>query len=288
MNRLASPFSSLALALLLSAPGHAGTLTSATWFQVARAGGGAIDVSIPMTRSFGQLGATGTSTAASVAVSLSYPAFATTVFVPGSIVSFAVQVMQGGAQAITATPGMGGGTPGIPGTLVVMSAPHAAMGVNQSMILVGNNTVLRVPLRHGEAGIFTNTFNALGAFHRITVEFYAWTPGTLVFSGLTTFGSPLPDVVAMGSFDLTANGGGAVTLVAPSKVSIDGNLVGRRSASFATLKLSFVPEPGTLLLLGGAALALALRARREERIFPASGIVIPNGRGSQPRSEDQR
>jgi hypothetical protein len=66
----------------------------------------------------------------------------------------------------------------------------------------------------------------------------------------------------MGSFDLTANGGGTVTLVAPSKVSIDGNLVGRRSASFATVKLSFVPEPGTLLLLGGTALALVLAAKR--------------------------
>jgi hypothetical protein len=264
MNRLAPPFSSLALTLLLSAPGHAGTLTNATWFQVVEAlgGAGALELGIPMTRSFGQLGAAGTSTATSVAVSLSYPAFATTVFVPGSIVSFAVQVTQGGAQAVTATPGMGGGTPGIPGTLVVMSAPHAAMGLNQSMITIGHHTVLRVPLGHGKAGIFTNTFNALGAFHLITVEFYAWAPGTLVFSGLTTFGSPLPDVVAMGSFDLTANGGGTVTLVAPSKVSIDGNLVGRRSASFATVKLSFVPEPGTLLLLGGTALALVLAAKR--------------------------
>jgi hypothetical protein len=69
-------------------------------------------------------------------------------------------------------------------------------------------------------------------------------------------------VIAAGSFNLNAQGGGTVTLVSPSKISIDGALAQRRTASFTALVMTFVPEPGTLLLLGGAALALALGGRR--------------------------
>jgi hypothetical protein len=67
----------------------------------------------------------------------------------------------------------------------------------------------------------------------------------------------------MGSFNLTAKGGGTVTLVSPSKISIDGSIAQRRTASFTTLVLTFVPEPGALLLLAGAALFLARFVRRE-------------------------
>ena len=82
----------------------------------------------------------------------------------------------------------------------------------------------------------------------------------------------------MGSFDLTANGGGTVTLVAPSKITIDGRLLQRRSASFATLKLTFVPEPGALLLLGGAALALVLRARGAPPAPEGGSATVPKRR----------
>ena len=68
-------------------------------------------------------------------------------------------------------------------------------------------------------------------------------------------------------------GGGTVTLVSPSKISIDtnaGNLGQRRTVSFSKLTLSFipdapVPEPSTLLLLAGAVLALGRFGRRESR-----------------------
>jgi hypothetical protein len=247
--------------LLASAAARAGTLTNATWYQVIDAGFQTTQ-GVPMTRTFAQLGASGTSTASSITVLLSYPAVATTAFVPGYVpYDFAIQITQGGAQAITATAGMGAGTPGIPGTAIVMTAVHAAMGVNQSMFVIGQ-TLVQIPLSHGKAGQFTNTFFVGGIPHTITVDFDAWTPGSVSFASLTSLGQPLPNVTAMGSFNLTANGGGIVTLVSPSKVSIDGPVSYRRTASFTKLVLSFVPEPGALLLLGAGALALVARRGR--------------------------
>jgi hypothetical protein len=249
-------FSVLGVLLLGSLSAHAGTLTNATWFQVAQG--------IPMTRTFGQLGASGMSTGGSIAVNLSYPFLATTAFVPTSPIDLHISITQGGPQAITATPGMAGGTPGVPGTVIVMSAAHVAKGVNQSMFHVGVNTVVQVPLSIGKAGQFTGTFLVVGELHRLTVDFYAWTPGTLVFTGLTSNGQALPTVTAAGSFNLNSMGGGTVTLVSPSRISIDGSLP-RRTASFTTLVLTFVPEPGALLLLGAGGLALVLGGRRPRR-----------------------
>jgi hypothetical protein len=177
------------------------------------------------------------------------------------VVDLAVQVTQGGTQAITATAGMANGAPGIPGTVIVMSAVHVLKGLNQSQFMVGTNTLVAVPISNGKAGQFVDTFFVLGQLHTITVDFYAWTAGSQVFSGLTSSGDPLPDVTAMGSFNLTPNGGGTVTLVSPSKVSVDGSLAQRRTAAFTKLVMNFVPEPGSLLLLGGAGLAFFLARR---------------------------
>jgi hypothetical protein len=198
-------------------------------------------------------------------VSLAYPQFTLSLFVPKTsmtVLDLHIKITQGGPQVITATPGMANGTPGIPGTVVVMTANHVLKGVNQSMFNVGVNTLAAVPLSIGKAGVFTNTFTVLGVYHTITVDFFAWTPGMATFTGLTTKGVALPTVMAVGSFNLNAQGAGTVTLVSPSKVSIDGMFAQRRTASFTTLKLTFVPEPGTVLLLGAAAAALALGRRR--------------------------
>ncbi len=246
------------LGVLLAGSAQAGSLNSATWFQVAQG--------IPLTRTFAQLSASGSSTGTSLAVNLSYPFFATTLFLPktpNGTIDFAIQVTQGGAQAITATAGMANGMPGIPGTVVVMTALHNGMGVNASMFKIGSATLVEVPLSNGKAGQFTATFIApLGQIHTITVDFYAWSHGSFVFTLLTSFGNPLPNVTAAGSFGLTPMGGGAVTLVSPSRVSIDGPLIHRRTAAFTKLVLTFVPEPSTLLLLGAAGLALWLRSQR--------------------------
>jgi threonine dehydrogenase-like Zn-dependent dehydrogenase len=247
-----------AVALLAATAASAGTLTNASWFQVTQG--------VPMTRTNAQLGASGSSTATSIAVTLSYPFFSTQFFVPktpNGTLDLHIFVSQGGPQSITATPSMASGSPGVPGTVVVMTAGHIGMGLNQSMFKVGINTLVQVPLSAGKAGQFTGTFTVVGALHTITVDFYAWTPHTLIFTGLTTKGAALPTVTAAGSFNLTANGGGTVTLVSPSKISIDGALAQRRTAGFTTLVLSFIPEPGTLLLLGAGALGLLLVGSRK-------------------------
>ena len=245
-----------AVTLLAATAASAGTLTSATWFQVTQG--------VPMTRTTTQLGATGTgSTATSITVNLSYPFFDTTAFAPGTQIDLAQQITQGGPQVITASPNGANGTPGVQGTVVVMSAIHTGMGVNQSMFMVGANTIVQVPLSAGKAGQFTGSFSAVGVAHKITVDFFAWTPDVVVFSGLTTKGAALPNVTAAGSFALTPSGMGTVTLVSPSKISIDGPLAQRRTAGFTSLVLSFVPEPGTLLLLGAGALGLVLMGSRK-------------------------
>jgi hypothetical protein len=228
----------LGILILASGVARAGTLTNATWFQVTQG--------VPMTRSFAQLGASGSSTATSIAVNLSYPFFQTTVYVPGTAIDLSTRITFGGPQAITATPGMGSGTPGVPGTVAVMTAIHIAKGVNQSMFLVGHNTLVRVPLSVGKAGRFTGTFTVVGALHQITVDFYGWTPGVVQFAGLTTKGAALPNVTAQGSFGLTQDGGGTVTLVSPAKLSVDGALAQRRTAAFSKLKLSFAARKVTV------------------------------------------
>jgi hypothetical protein len=54
---------------------------------------------------------------------------------------------------------------------------------------------------------------------------------TVTFTGLTSKYAPLPNVTAMGSFDLTPNGGGTVTLVAPSKITARARCSRRRASS---------------------------------------------------------
>jgi hypothetical protein len=197
MGRRFLPLSVLGI-LLASSAAHAGLLTNATWFQVIQG--------VPMTRTYEQLGIDfwTFSTQNSIAVNLSYPFLSTTFFVPktpNGTLDLAIQITQGGPQAITATANMANATPGIPGTVVVRTAIHVGMGANQSSFMVGAHTIVAVPLSIGKAGQFTNTFLVTGALHGVTVDFYAWSPGSFMFTGLTTKGAALPNVTAMGSFN---------------------------------------------------------------------------------------
>jgi hypothetical protein len=285
---LRSLFVSLATALALGAatPAVAGPLTSATWTQNLQG----VDVTltnngstcsttnpalIQQTVTIGGvsclnvanpngLGATGSATATSYSISLTLPNFALRQFTTGGALNIATKAAIGGMQTITGNATSALANVGIPGMVTVKAAAHIGKGANASMLTsitpMGANTLVLVPLSVGKAGTFTGSFYVLGSLHYITVDFYAWTLGIQTFMGLTSKGLPLPDVTAQGSFNLHAGGGGTVTLVSPSKISIDGPLAQRRTAGFTSLTLVF-PEPGTLLLLAAAAGLLILRRR---------------------------
>jgi hypothetical protein len=285
----------------LLAPTHASAaeLLSATWTQTLQGvaltvtNGGATcsdglttHVQQTITCPTAGLGATGSSTRTSFSLSLTMPSFSLTQFTTGGVIDlFTRAALAGGAVSITGNQSMAAATRGDAGEVTVHIATHVGKGANASMRTVGYTTLVKVPLSIGRAGAHTGWFYALTQLHYLTVDFYGWTPHTRAFTGLTTMGSALPDVVAMGSFRIAtlraskiprsqlATGlidGGYVTLVAPAKISVDGPFWQRRTVSLTTLELTFhpaiglvhgAPEPGTLLLLAAGAAGLLLARR---------------------------
>jgi hypothetical protein len=267
-------------ALLVGTSAYAGALQTATWSQSLQGVNLTVDNSGATCTSTGVnlvqqvigcpgsgLGATGSASAGTYSVSLTMGLFTLNQFTTGGAININTNAVFGpGSQAVTGNAGSAAATMGIAGNVTVKVAVHVGKGVNASKLGPGATTLVLVPLSAGKAGTFTGFFYVLTSPHYITVDFYAWTPNTISFMGLTTKGAALPDVTAAGSFNLTGMDGGTVTLVAPSKISIDGPLAQRRTASFTTLKLSYAasaPEPSTLLLLGAGALGLALVGSRK-------------------------
>jgi hypothetical protein len=205
------------------------------------------------------LQATGTSTATSYDVSLTLPLFQFQAFTTGGAIDFATRAALQGAQNIAGNALSATATQGIAGMVTVGRAMHTMVSMWTQPL---GGTLVILPLSVGKAGVFTGSFTVSSVYHYLTVDFYAWTPGSRVFAGLTSGGLALPDVVAMGSFNLNYFSVGTVTLVAPSKISIDGPAAQRRTASFTTLSFSFVPEPSTLLLLGAGGVVLPWLRRR--------------------------
>ena len=215
----------------------------------------------------GLIGASGSATATTYSVSLTMPFFSVNTFTTGGAININTAATVQGAAAISGVNSSAGATMGVGGMVTVKVAGHIAKGVNASMQGPGPTTLVKIPLNIGAQGTETGYFFVLNNLHYITVDFYAWTPHTLTFTGLTSKFVPLPNptVVAMGSVMLNAGGGGTVTLVSPSKISIDGPLAQRRTAGFTSLTLTFagVPEPSTLLLLGAGVVGLVLVGTRK-------------------------
>jgi hypothetical protein len=142
-----------------------------------------------------------------------------------------------------------GGVMGIPGVLKVCL--FAGCGA-----AVANLVVPLTPVGVGGTALATAAVN-------LTVVGAPWTTGTAMLTGLgsvaTIMGSAQGPASAPGS---TALPGGTLSLVTPilihANITPDGPI-----GAYAVLRLEFVPEPATLVLLGaGVALLAALGRRR--------------------------
>ena len=92
-----------------------------------------------------------------------------------------------------------------------------------------------------------------------------WTTGTATVTingvALTTGNATSPGVpfTMAGSDNRTPGGGGVITLVAPAGLM---STLGGPFPLFVSMSLTFVPEPGTLLLLGSGIAGLAIIGRK--------------------------
>ena len=120
---------------------------------------------------------------------------------------------------------------------------------------------LNIPLAVvGGAGSQTITVGAKGL--QITVTGMSWTTGTGMISKLTTTtpnGAVVNTVTVTGADNRTAGGVGHLILLTPTRVLT--NAAGNLPAP-VVMTLNFVPEPGTLLLLGFGFGGLMLVGRR--------------------------
>lgn len=215
---------------------QAGPLASAElWLELGELG----------TAAFSGAGAMGSSTgdlAASLDAGTAFSGSSTTlVTLPAPLSQLAVEITANSAVAFTgATPGSVGGAGRIGGVV-------ALYGVGAKL--------LEVPLALGVPETITKSAGGI----TFTVIHAAWTVGTAMVTGPTGVQGGTVMETRTGANALTPGGAGELLLVTP--VRLTTNLVGT-IPSFGFLRLTYVPEPGTLGLLGLGMAGLAALGRR--------------------------
>jgi len=208
--------------------------------------------------SFPGVGATGTATSnlsASLGAGTVFNgAFTTTIPTSAAPPITAIQVIvtKNAGQTFTGTaPGNVGGNLAIEGVANVYGIGGFPGG---------GAPLLPVPLKVGTPSTVSKSPGGV----TITAISAGWTAGTAVVVGVTTTTpsnatNPSGSVTLMGANALTPGGNGSLVLVAPIKLitHVAGNL-----AAFGVLSLTYVPEPGTALLLGLGVAGLAALGRR--------------------------
>lgn len=144
-------------------------------------------------------------------------------------------------------------------------SPNGAMGLQGSAFFYGFGAPAgQVPLAPmGGGGSQAITFIVLPAVLHGGTFMGAGGPTPMVFSAMSAVAA-VPITAAATAFDNRTSGGqGTVQLVAPAKLSFQ--ILGSVPI-FATLQITYTPEPGTLLLLGaGIAFLAAAGTRRMPR-----------------------
>jgi hypothetical protein len=156
---------------------------------------------------------------------------------------------------------------GFGGTMGPGASLNILLGISPLANVFGS---LLLPINAGSTGTVTAMANILGNAVTVTVSGEAWTTGSITYNDGnlgTTNGTGLavanPFVTAgttTGTNNLGPNGG-TITLVAPITIKIPGTGADLR-AGYQVLQLTFIPEPGTLVLLGAGVAGLVAIGRR--------------------------
>jgi len=174
----------------------------------------------------------------------------------------------------------------------VAGAPSANQGIAGLVnVFIGQNSngtqLFSVPLTVGfpvANPFFQNQTAVVPGLNipvSVTASAFPWTTGAVSITGLTVSSAAIPNFVLAGGKNLTVNGGGTITLVAPAITTVcagaifqnpqrpcvggapAGGTQKSHTASATVLTLNF-PEPGTLLLLGAGLMGLAAVGRRKQ------------------------
>lgn len=163
-----------------------------------------------------------------------------------------VNLFSGGAVAATGT--AAGGAP--------ISGNSRAGSVKKGGTFA---PLITIPINAGSAG-FTYMYASIPGlgYAYVSVTGYAWAINPVQVTGVSTGPNGTIGTATFTGSALSTGVVGQVTLIAPSRVSVNaaGGAVSTTTAGVSILVLNYVPEPGTLLLVGAGALGLAVLGRK--------------------------